>query len=73
MFRRADRPEGAPNETPLDKAVRALLPTVKSGTVNVYRPERKPGFPDLVATPSVHDDAALHWYQQSGYILWGAS
>lgn len=75
MFgRRADRPEGAPdeNESNLDKMTRALLPTIKPQTVNVYRGEKKPGFPDLVATPSVHDEYALAWYQRNGYILWAA-
>lgn len=74
MFgRRADRPEGEPmneNESNLDKMVRALLPTVKPGTFNIYRGERKAGFPDLVRTVSIHDETALAYYQQQGYIVW---
>lgn len=75
MFgRRADRPEGEPmneNESNLDKMVRALTPVVKAGTYNIYRGEKKPGFPDLVRTVSVHDEQALAYYQRHGYIVWG--
>lgn len=68
--RRADRPVGDPMSWE-DARVAALMPTVKPGTVNVYRGRRNGLLSDLVAVKSVHDDAALHWYQQSGYILWG--
>jgi hypothetical protein len=71
MFgRRADRPEGSPDG--LDKDVRALWPVVKPGTVNVYRGTKNGLYPDLVATPSVHDEYALSWYQRNGYIVWAA-
>lgn len=66
--RRADRPEGEPDG--LDKDVRALWPVVKPGTVNVYRAVKNGFLPDLVATPSIHDETALSWYQQHNYIVW---
>lgn len=63
MFRRVDRPQGEPDES---KNVRALIPNMAVGTAHVYHATDG----RLVATPSTHDDYALAWYQQHGYIVW---
>jgi hypothetical protein len=73
MFgRRADRPQGEPEQNSIETEVERLTPVLREGTANVYTMPTGPGTtPRYVGSYSTEfDSGMLGEWQQRGYLVY---